>query len=298
MIMGMTIGDSSYLLSIFLLVVSLFCMWYILKGLEKEKIKKVLIILAFANFALHFLKILIPPYSSILFDKPNTWPYSIANLTFENICAVNTIFLPFALISKKQWFRDGVLCLSCIGGLLAILLPIDMITYTSTYILEIIRYYLCHYFLFIIPFLILVFKVYRLDFNSFWKVPLYFILVEFIILLNNYLLMEIGVLRFREEFLEFEWKNSAMIYGPYIDGVDPIHIAFLDAVVPSFMKTVPEGFPAYNEFAGQIKYWPVLWMIGPLLVYVYPISFVLFSLIDKKGFQEFISKVKKVFKHA
>ncbi len=288
--MYIRVGNALYFSTIAVTLLILFLLWYLLKDSSARKCKTILLSIAFANFAVHFLKLLFPPYSAaIVSGAANTWPYSITNITFENICAVNTILLPFAILSKKQWFTDSVLLLSIVGGIAAIVYPVDMFT-SGLPLLEVLRFYFCHMILIIVPTLVLSLKLHKYDFKSFWKLPLFFFAEEAGILLNNYLLMEIGVYPQREDFLVYEWHNTSFIYGPYFDATGKEELGFLSKLVPNFMKTIPNGFTYYSsklgdnyDFGGQTKYWPLLWMICPLAVYGYPLSFGISCALDSKG---------------
>lgn len=292
------IGNGLYFITISIFILTLFILCFILKDCHSKTQKRVLLIISFVNFAFHFLKILFPPYSSfIVTGAANTWPYSIANITIENVCALNSLLLPFALLSKKQWFKDSAFILAIIGGIAALVYPVDLFNINFP-LFEFSRYYFCHYVLVIIPVLSLLLGLHKFSFKSFWVLPIFFFVEESVILLNNYLLMEIGVYPLREDFLNYEWNNTSFLYGPYFDNSNA-SLGFIDALVPSFMKKVPEGFTYYSSvignnynYGGQEKYWPLLWMICPLIVYGYPLSFIVSFGLDYPGFKTICKKVK------
>lgn len=291
-------STGSYILTVIVMFVLVFALWAILKDRSDKTKKTVLLVLAWVNFALHFLKILMPPYSDIFnLGIENNWPYSILNIGFDNLCSVNTLLLPFACLSKRSWFKDGVFLMAFLGGFGAVLYAHDFF-YANINIANGIRYYICHYTLFVVPIVAYLVKIYKPDFRSFWKMPL-FVLLEFaIIFFNNAWFSEIGILKMRTELVTKDYVNSAFVYGPYFYRNDEV-LGVLDIMVPKFLKTVPEGFTFYDtlrgfyNYGGQTHYWPVVWVIGPLLVYGYPVSFGLYTALDFKGFKEFISKFKK-----
>lgn len=281
---------------IFLLVFAIILLT-IFKDQQSKITRRFLIILAFINFALHFLKILLPPYSDVFaLGVSNNFPYSLYNLSFDNICSVNTILLPFALLSKKQGFKDSVLALSFVGGLLAILYPYDFL-YQNVFVVDAIRYYICHFILLIVPLFAIILKVHKVSYKSFYKIPLFLIFEMAIILFNNSFLSEIGLLNMRSDIAAKDYFNTAFVYGPYFGKEDTI-LKFLDIFVPKFLKTVPQGFTYFDTLrgfydnGGVIKYWPILWAIGPIIIYVLPLSFIILGSLDFKNLKNDLKKTK------
>jgi len=275
---------ASYVITVVVMFVLLIVMWAVLKDRKDSTKKTVLLVLAWLNFALHFLKILLPKYYG-------NWPYSLFNLSFDNLCSVNTMLLPFAMLSKKQGFKDCVFMMSFVGGLGAVFYAHDMFNATI-YIVEGFRYYFCHYCLFLLPLVALLIHVYKPSFKSFWKLPLFVLFEMAIIFFNNAWLSEIGLLKMRVNLTDRDYVNSAFVYGPYFYRNEEV-LGFIDIFVPKFFKTIPEGFTYYDTLrgfydnGGLTHYWPVAWAICPLIVYVYPLSFLIYMGLDFKGFKQF-----------
>ncbi|MGI6378000.1 MAG: hypothetical protein ACOX0I_02935 [Bacilli bacterium] len=288
-------GTAHYVLTLALIPISLLLTWYLFKGKEAKVQKRFLLILAFINFALHFLKILIPPYSSLIFvDADNTFPYSLASLGASNFCALNTLLLPFALLSKKQGFRDSVLILAFVGGLMAVVYPVDHFDQTL-FVIDIFRYYICHLSLMLVPILSLIFGTFSLSYKSWWKVPGFVLLEMCVIFFNAAFLSEIGLLPLRSYIEVSDYGNEAFVYGPYFHRHGEI-LPYLDIFVPEFLKRVPKGFLYYDNLRGfydnadKLHYWPIIWAIGPIVIYGFPLSFLLFFALDHKNFKKAIKK--------
>jgi hypothetical protein len=95
---------------------------------------------------------------------------------------------------------------------------------------------------------------------------------------------ELGYADIRDgNFLHINFRNNSYIWKPGDDGIGKV----LSAVCPDWFKTVP-----YGQYAGQEKYWPWVWMIFPVFIYVTPLSFALCMIFDRKTF---VSDVKRLF---
>lgn len=234
-----------------------FLMYKCLKTKDEKKIKIVLLILSLFNIFLFFVKGL---------DKTSSWVY----LTINNICAFSTFILPFSFIIKNKFIKDCIYSLSLVGGGLAIIVPTGY--FTSYFLL--IRFYLEHIILFIVPLFIYIFKLHKYTFGSFILLPLYFLFVEFIVYLNNILLVKLNLIN--ELDLIF-YYNDAFIYGPYITYNKPFK--FITILLPDFLKSSTH----------DCVYLYYFYLIIPTSVYLYPLSFLyskLMSLVyNKKGYE-------------
>ena len=140
----------------------------ILKNKDQESQRKALLIIAFANLALHFLKLLIPEYRDEL-------PTSFRKVTFENICATTTIMMPFIMLSKNKVMKDYLFFIGMLGGLAALIYPTEALD-RELLELDVIRFYICHIILFIVPFYMVFFGIHDLDIKRVPYFPLIFLL--------------------------------------------------------------------------------------------------------------------------
>ena len=257
----------------FWLILSIGCflgLFFLLRK-RSDKTKKIVLfsLLAFA-LVLHFLKLLIPPYSTnenILYRE--SW--------FTNICAANIALFPFFFFAKNKYLKDYMFYLGILGGALAVLYPVEPMEKANQVAewLDIIRFYIHHNILWSVPLLYVIFKFHKLSYKRLLALPITFSLVLGFIMLNQILQSELGYVALRDsEFLDINYKNSSMIWGPS-DSIGKIFAIFC----PSIFKTVPVG-----EYAGQEKYWPLVWLIVPMYVLLVPIAFLLCLIFDHKKF--------------
>ena len=77
-----------------------------------------------------------------------------------------------------------------------------------------------------------------------------------------------------------------MIWGP-TDSIGDIVSFFC----PNIFKTIPVG-----EYEGEIKYWPIIWLICPMYVILVPIAFLMCIATDFKGEKEKIKMdIRRIF---
>jgi hypothetical protein len=120
-----------------------------------------------------------------------------------------------------------------------------------------------------------------LDLKRVLVFPLVFIAVECLILANEVILMEAGLVEFRGEagFLEYNYNDPNFIFGPPEEFADICEKA-VEPLVPEIFKTVKSGVNAGSE-----KYIPIAWMIIPCYIYFTVISG-LFCLTITKVFKK------------
>lgn len=255
------------ILGAFLVVLVLFGLILRRKGQDTQN--KVLIVLAFINLAIHFLKLLIPQYKDDL-------PISYREVTFQNICTATIIMMPFIMLCKNKIMKDYLFYIGLLVGLAALVYPTEAIG-RSIEELDVIRFYICNVLLFIVPFYMVVFGIHELDIKRVPLFPLVFLLVECLILANEVILMEAGFVEFRGSmgFMDYNYRNSNFIFGPTED-LKEISDKFIEPLVPKVFKTVPAGV-----YQGEAKYIPVLWMLVPCFVYFTAIGGVLCFIFTK-----------------
>lgn len=236
-------------------------LYFIGRGKSKLFQKRYVAILLWVMFSIHFLKQLIPGYFKNL---PIGWRSS----TFQNICAVSVLIFPFIYHSKSKTLKDYMFFLGLYGGLGATFVPTEALGFPF-YSLDVIRFYFTHFLIFAAPLLSVIYGLHTLDYKRVWRVPICFMGVETIILLNETVLIAGGFVQSTmEDFLSADVRNASLVFGipTALKGI----LGFIDVLVPSFMKTVPVG-----PLAGQAMYWPVVWMIIPAMIYLTIVSFLI-----------------------
>ena len=257
---------------------------YFLLRNRSEKTKKIVLgSLLFLALLVHFLKLLIPPYSiNETARLRDSW--------FINICGANIFFFPFLFLTKNKYIKDYMFYIGLLGGGLALLYPTEALNKTieNPYVLEVVRFYFHHLTLFAVPLLMVLLGLHRPSYKRVLSCPIGVLLLMLFIMLNQVLQSELGFVPLRDaDFLGIGYQNTSFIWGPGEDALAK-PFAFL---CPKIFKTVPVG-----EFKGQEKYWPWFWIIVPVFVYLTIISFGLCMIFDFKNFKnDFIKFKNKVF---
>lgn len=246
------VGNIYYFIYIMIAFIYFLILYLLLRNKSKEIQKKVLTIVLFTNLLIHFTKLAFYPYNMGL-------PGSIRKITFENICAGSTLIFPFIYISKNKILKDYMYYFGIFGGLGALLYPTEAFG-KEAFSYDVIRFYLCHMTLVIVPLLAAVFNHHRPNYKNIWQTVLVFMVVELIILINEIMLIEIGFVK-KDPVYYFDiiGRNSSFIFGPnqYLGNITKI----VTILVPSFM--IINGL-----------YIPIIWMIIPLWIYIPIICFI------------------------
>lgn len=276
-------------------MVSMFNIWYfmfILLGIggvvglyfllrnRSDKTKKiVLCALLFFNLALHFLKILFPPYSTNL-------SYGLKNIWFINICATSVLFFPFIFLSKSKTAKDYMVYLGVISGMLTFLYPTEALG-KEVLTLDMWRFYICHFIIMAVPLLMVLLKLHQIDVRRIWKIPFCIMAMLLFIICNQILQSELGFIDLRNgDMLDINYSNPSLSWGP----TDAVSVLF-SWLTPDFMKTVPFG-----PYAGQEKYWPFFWMVPAVFFYFLIIPFIFCLIFDFKNVKNCFIKIGLFFK--
>jgi len=227
-------------------------LYFILRNKTKKAIEIVLFSILIANFVLHFLKLTFGYYQERM-------PWVIRTITPENICAVSVLVFPWFFLSKKAMLRDYMFYIGIISGVGATAIPIDVIGF-SAFEFETVRYYFAHIILWVVPLLMVMLKVHTLDYRRIIKVPLVTFVILCIILVNEVILTGTGFVNAQFLFSN-EIRNAALIFGPNPD-IEFVGKLFLP-LTPEFFTTIPIG-----TNAGATFYWPIVWMMIPLYIYL------------------------------
>lgn len=237
---------------------------------------KFVIILSIITIALHLIKPLFFPYNGIgIENEPNIFskPAIYRKITVENISAFTAIFMLPILLSKNKYLLDYISIFGFLGGVLAIIWPAEVILQTFDSIgvnyqvgllsFDAIRFYVVHYLAFLITFILLYYKIHKLDKSRAKFFPVTILLVLSFLLLNEYVVYKLGWLNDVEThainngllegnslFYDRNIRNFSFIFG-LPEQFEKVGF-FIDILVPSFMKD---------------PYVPVLWAAIPLFVY-------------------------------
>lgn len=277
-------GNIYYFIYLFVFIFAAITLSVILRKKEQKTQEMVIATLLWANFALHFLKLLIPPYYQSL-------PYSINESTFQNICAVNTLIFPFIFIKRNRIFIDYMIYVGLISGLAAVILPTEALG-KSPFALDTLRFYFCHFTVGVAPLLIVITKIHSVNYHNIWKTAFVLYLVLGIIIVNEVILMELGFVSLRgDNLLSPDYRNPSLIFGPPVEIIGTPLLKVITFWTPKVFLKIPVG-----ELAGEAKYWPFFWLAIPSFVYFSIMAFCLSLLIDPMHFFNDIKKILLRFK--
>jgi uncharacterized membrane protein YwaF len=269
-----------YFIFLGLLLVFLVASLWLLKGKSDDFKKRYISALLFFSLIVHFCKLLFEPYVN------DEW--AIRKITPENICALSTLIFPFIFLSQNKVLKDYMFYVGVISGTLAVLFPLEALG-KNPLIFDTIRFYLCHIIITVAPFLMVATGLHKLDYHRIYKVPIGFLLVMCIILLNEIVLQEIGLVPMRSgDLFETGFRNFSMIFGVNynVKGLEGL----LNFFTPQVFMKIPFG-----PYAGQMKYWPIIWAIIPVFVFVGGLSLLLSIYWEKDHMKEDLIKVKNYF---
>jgi|GEM_PF-1298932 len=258
-----------------LTIVSLIIIRFLNNKTNKQRLKFIMI-LALIALLLHIIKPLFFPYNGVnvenepdLFNKPAIF----RKITLENVCAMSAVlFLP-TLIFRNKYVLDYMTIFGFLGGFLALLWPSEIImgqfdsiavTYEmGLFSFDTIRFYIVHYLLFLISFLLLFYKIHTFDSKRMFYLPIAVLCALTILFLNELVLYEIGWLNDVEQyassngllgdkglFYDRNIRNFSFVFG--IPETFEGAAFMIEMLVPSFMKD---------------PYMPVIWITIPAFVY-------------------------------
>ena len=269
--MNIQMFNGWYFLMLFICIGLVVGLYFILKNRTQKTQKIVLFSLLLFGLILHFLKFIIPPYSTDI-DRlyRDSW--------FINICGANIFLFPFFFLSKNEKAKDYMFYIGVLSGLISILYPMEPMAKVNQAAewLDIVRFYYHHTMLWAVPLLMVVFKLHTINYRRILYVPTYLLAVMLFIMLNQVLQSELGFIPLRgDEIFNINYKNTSMIWGPS----GPIG-DFLAIFCPRFFKYIPVG-----DYAGQAKFWPWFWLIFPCYILITPICFLISLILDYKRFK-------------
>lgn len=254
-----TFGNFWYFFFVFLLIGLTALATFLSHKLGKKFAYWFIAVFLWTNFALHFLKQLLPIYW-------NQWPYSISDSFFPNLCATLIMFAPFIFHWGNPYFKDYFYYIGIISGFAAFLNPVAPLRTDIQgveYALETARYYFCHTPLVVCGFLMVEQGFHKLNWKRWWAIPLMFGGVLAIVSLHE---MIFGpILKFpghpsewfgQNGLLGRVYANQSMQFGPF---------ASYDKTLGWLYGMLLPGLMVFHV-DGVLYFTPVIWLIP--LVYV------------------------------
>lgn len=265
----------AYLAVIGCSALSCFFLWAALNRAPERTKTAFLFCLALVNVLQHFFK-------QFLYPHLRGAEFGLIN-TASNVCAALILLTPFALISKKGFFRIFVSYVGSIaaGGSLAF--PLWFMG-ESILQWEFLRFAVCHLLLLFTSLLPVLWGMRRPSYRDFWKTAPLFLLVLTVLLLNNAAVVFLNPKIAPEmRYAELYQINPFGIMHP--TGTFPLFDRLCTALSPKCF--LPQENNAF--------YTPVLWYAIPVALLVTLVSLLLFCLIDRKrlqrDFKKFLTKL-------
>ena len=274
-----------YFMYIFIAFTLCLLLYLILKNKTKKQQYTTLLIIVFLNLALHFMKLLFPPYRDAL-------PGSIRKITPENICAVSTIVLPILFVLKnRKILNNYFFFISFCGGIGAIFIPTEALG-KNPFVFDTIRFYICHIVLLIIPILLASLDLFKPTLKKTLWIPTMFILIETLILLNEIILIKIGFVNSSlKDFLDPNIRNSSLIFGPIKE------MESFQGIITIFVPKIFTQNIFNIEGVGNF-YWPVIWLIIPSFIYLPLVYILLCAIFNTNEIKTYIKELIKKRRYA
>ncbi|MCL2412736.1 MAG: hypothetical protein FWC98_01195 [Bacteroidales bacterium] len=269
--------NTYYFLYLALGFVLLVGLYVLLRNKSKKTITIVLFSFLLGNFILNFLKLFADFYQAWM-------PIAIRTITPENICTISVLAFPWLFLSKVKILKDYMFYMGIMGGLGAMLIPVDAIG-LAPFAFETIWFYISHGLVWIIPLLMVLLKLHTLDYKRIIKIPLLVYAVLCIILVNEVILIGAGFVNINTLF-SYEIRNPAMIFGPLPE--DLFIGKLFTPLTPNLFLTIPIG-----PNAGAPFYWPILWLVIPFFIYFCILAFILALPFEYKTIQKDVFALKR-----
>lgn len=300
-----TFGSLSYIVVLIisaLIIVSLY--FYGKKKSYKAKYM-FLFYLASFNFVLHFAKLFFSPYNIEFFMFNDLRALRVVSM--ENICAVNTLVMPFILVSKNKYLKDYLFYIGTLGGLLALLVPVSPYTTREVLSFDMFRYFVCHLSLVICPLFMVLFKLHELDYKRSCYLPFTFLLCMLLIYLNECLLSDMGWLYNADNNYVNNFsnrRNFSFVFGPVesLGNLGKIFTCFTPENLKIYPVASHQTYPSLTtsvlyQMNVQNRLTPLLWIIIPSVIYLTIYAFIVSIFWDYKHFINDLNKIKSRFLH-
>jgi hypothetical protein len=235
------------------------------------------------NFVIHFLKVMIYPYTLV----DHVW----TKVTFENICATSVLLFPLLYFVKNKTIKDYMVMVGMASGVITFIAPVDAMSsifngsisigVRPAFLLENIRFYFAHYLLFLIPFLMMHYKMHEISIRRAYRAPFMLLLIFLVIFINELIITALGWVP-KEHLFDPNKRNPSFIFGTKEEftGIGMM----VGALIPSFFVLT---HPVY-EFTFLM---PVIWLILPTIVYGGMIALIFCFIYDKEDTKLFFKQV-------
>lgn len=259
-------GSLAHIIYIVTALLVAFGIFLIIRKKSENTKKWVILSIMLINTAQHLLK-------SVVY--PQYWGLGFTALsTAYNMCALLILASPFALLLKSKILKSFIFYVGTSAGFLALLVPYWNIG-DYMFDFEVIRFFICHLFLFTSSLLPLLTGLHKPSYKFFPFVGACFFLSLGVILLNDTLCVLFGIYPGVEHLsLADAMKaiNPVWSFGP------PEVFSWLLNLAKVFS---PDAWVANNSAGAPL---PILWYFIPAYIIITLIAFPICALVDRKNF--------------
>ncbi len=176
-----------YFIAIIALVLGTAGCLFLCRKLGKKFAFSFIVVLLFANFALHFVKQFFPLYMK-------NWPQKWTDSAIPNLCALFVVVSPFIFLWGNKYLKDYLYYIGIASGVLVYFVPTGAVIEgyphgfaDPNYVIEITRFYFCHFVIIAAPILMVDNGFHKLDYHRLWAVPISFTAALAIVALDGIL---------------------------------------------------------------------------------------------------------------
>ncbi len=174
-------GSLGHILSIVLPILFIIGLYFLLKNKSQKTQKIVILVLIGINVLQHLFKswVWYPLYHGV---------FDFRNISFCNVCASAILLSPVAFLCRSKSLKDAQFFFGILGGVVSMwIISVEAGIYIFSW--EYIRYFTCHAILMVTSALPVLLGLHTLNMKNAWKVALYFIALEVIVFVDNFIII-------------------------------------------------------------------------------------------------------------
>jgi hypothetical protein len=241
---------------------------------HKKFTKVYITVIFFLGFALHFVRLVFP--HSVNADL--AFPMSLKTAMPITFCAVNAIVFPFIFLCDNKYLKDYMFYIGLYSGIAGTVFATTLIGY-GTIEFDVFRSFFMHGVIFYAPIMMVLCGHHKLSWRRIWIVP-----VGFFVTIGITIVSSVIIATFYNNLSNLPNEcNETMAFGYKYDSLTVKNI--LNALCPPFFRTAPADIPSLGILKGDEFYWPVIWLVCPIVILIVPTSFFICLIFDFKNFR-------------
>ena len=270
-------GSLAHILSIVTPIILIVIFYFFLRNKTQKTQKVVIFILIMINVLQHLLKsyVWFPLYHGI---------FDLRNSSFCNVCASLILLSPIAFLSKSSSFKDSIFFIGTLSGIMSLWI-ISIYNGHTILTIDYLRYFSCHALLMVTSTLPVFLGLQTVRVENFWKVGLFFLGVEAIVFLDNFI-----ILGFENSF-DFN-KAYNIVYNE--NQLNIMHGISKESIKNTPFEILNIPYMIDDE---TLTYIPVLWSAPALYPFVSNFALLISTILSKiKIKSKYLAKDIKQYK--